>query len=231
MYNVAAGVACALVLALVVLPGRRAPGRLLRFLETRVLIAAGLISYPAFLWHEPLLRWLRRPRRPVQRDDQRRLAGGDSVAWEKTSPQERRHGTDRLLRTILEVADAHAAANPDAPRLAVGDLSRPEGGSFDARHGILEEFGTGGGALGHVSHQNGLDVDVYYPRKDGRERGPGSLDQVDLGLSQDIVDRFVAAGAQLVLVGPRTGLTGPPGVVAPARRHDDHMHVRLPPAG
>lgn len=155
----------------------------------------------------------------------------DPVAWEKTNPLERRYGTDRLIRTILEVAEAHAAANPGAPRLAIGDLSRPEGGSFDARHGIVEEFGTGGGALGHVSHQNGLDVDVYYPRRDRRERGPGSLEQVDVELAQDLVDRFVAAGAQLVFVGPRTGLTGLAGVVAPAPRHDDHMHVRLPPAG
>ena len=131
---------------------------------------------------------------------------------------------------ILDVAREHRLSNSTAPRLAVGDLSRPRGGSFDATYGIVGEFGPGRGTLGHVSHQNGLDVDVYYPRRDRRERAPRSLGQIDRKLSQDLVDRFVAAGAQLVFVGPRTALSGPPGVVQPLARHDDHMHVRLPPA-
>jgi peptidoglycan/LPS O-acetylase OafA/YrhL len=53
-------VGCTLLLALVVLPpssgGRRAV--LTRVLESRVLTAAGLVSYSLFLWHEPLVRWL-----------------------------------------------------------------------------------------------------------------------------------------------------------------------------
>jgi murein endopeptidase len=45
----------------------------------------------------------------------------------------RRWGTDRLVRTVLEVAAGYAAAHPDAPRLVVGDLSRPHGGEFGRR--------------------------------------------------------------------------------------------------
>jgi hypothetical protein len=152
----------------------------------------------------------------------------DPVLWTAPNRDERRHGTDRLVRTILRVAAEYAAANPDAPRVAVGDLSLPHGGSFDARHGIVGEFGPGRGTLGHVSHQNGLDVDIYYPRLDRAERAPDSLEEIDLRLAQDLVDRFVAAGAQFVFVGPRTGLTGPPAIVQPTVRHDDHLHVRLP---
>lgn len=152
----------------------------------------------------------------------------DPVKWTKPNPPSRRHGTDRLIRTILDVAREHARANPDGARMAVGDISRPKGGSFDARYGVLKEFGIGDAGSGHVSHQNGLDVDVYYPRRDGRERGADSLDDIDIGLAQDLVDRFVAAGAQFVFVGPRTPLTGPARVVQPLFRHDDHLHVRLP---
>jgi len=154
----------------------------------------------------------------------------DPVGWTRPNRPDRRHGTDRLLRIVLAVARAHRAAHPGAPRVVVGDLSRPHGGDFGARHGVLGEFG-GPGTLGHVSHQNGLDVDVYYPRRDRRERGPDRLADVDRRLAQDLVDRFVAAGAQFVFVGPRLGLRGPPAVVQPLERHDDHLHVRLPPAG
>jgi len=153
----------------------------------------------------------------------------DPVRWTAPNDSGRRYGTDRLIRMIMEIAEGHAAANPGAPRMAIGDLSRRYGGSFDGSHGILQEFGTGGGTLGHHSHQNGLDVDVYYPRRDRLERGPDSLGDIDLALAQKLVDSFVAAGALSIFVGPRTGLTGPSGIVQPLDRHDDHIHVRLPP--
>jgi hypothetical protein len=153
----------------------------------------------------------------------------DPVRWTAPNREDRRWATDRLVRSILDVARGYAEANPGAARIAIGDLSRPGGGPFDARFGVLGEFGAPGGTLGHVSHQNGLDADVYYPRLDRAERAPDRLEDVDLVLAQELVDRFVAAGAQLVFVGPRTGLRGPPSVVQPLVRHDDHFHVRLPP--
>jgi murein endopeptidase len=129
----------------------------------------------------------------------------------------RRYGTDRLLRVILDVLRAYSAAHPNAPRVAIGDLSRPHGGDFGKRFG----------GLGHSSHQNGRDVDIYYPRRDGRERAPRRPAQIDRALAQDLVDRFVRAGAQYVFVGPHTRLRGPHGVVQQLVHHDDHMHVRI----
>ena len=113
---------------------------------------------------------------------------------------------------------AYHAAHPLAPRVGIGDLSRPRGGDFGPRFGLP----------GHVSHQNGLDVDVYYPRLDGRERAPAGARQVDRRLAQALVDLFVRAGADVVFVGPNTGLRGPSRVVQELAHHDNHLHARLP---
>ena len=79
----------------------------------------------------------------------------------------------------------------------------------------------------HVSHQNGLDVDVYYPRRDGWLRAPTSTAQIDRRLSQDLLDDFVAAGASMIFVGYGTDLRGPRDVVIPYPNHENHMHVRF----
>jgi murein endopeptidase len=130
----------------------------------------------------------------------------------------RRFGTERLVRTVLTVVEQFRAAHPDAPRIGIGDLSRPRGGDLGPRYGLP----------GHVSHQNGLDVDIYYPRRDGLERAPESAQQIDRALAQELVERFVRAGASRVFVGPLTGLSGDPAVVQVLPRHDNHLHVRLP---
>jgi murein endopeptidase len=136
-----------------------------------------------------------------------------------TSPNRgwRRHGTDRLVRVVLRVLRDYAAAHPLAPRVGIGDLSRPRGGDFGPRFGLP----------GHVSHQNGLDVDVYYPRLDGHERAPKGASEIERRLSQALVDLFVRAGADVVFVGPNTGLRGPGAVVQELTHHDNHLHVRL----
>jgi len=179
---------------------------------------------------EAAIQWRRS--RALGKPNRGRLAGGvelpaagthfvtvDPVTGTSPNRPWRRYGTDRLLEVLLRVAADHAAAHPDAPRLVVGDLSRPHGGRFGPEYG----------GDGHHSHQNGLDVDVYYPRRDGRERVPARVAQVDRRLAQDLVDRFVRAGAQYVFVGPATGLRGPRKVVMTLGNHDDHLHVRIRP--
>jgi murein endopeptidase len=125
----------------------------------------------------------------------------------------RRWGTDRLVRVVLRVTREFALAHPHAARIGVGDLSLPHGGYFGPKH---------------ATHQNGLNVDVYYPRLDGRERPPELVSEIDMRLAHELVDRFVAAGAELVYVGPNTPLKGPPGVVIPLWNHDNHLHVLIP---
>lgn len=59
-YNTVMAVVCALLIALVVLPpvGAARPPAHVRVLEWRPLVAAGVISYSLFLWHEPLVRFM-----------------------------------------------------------------------------------------------------------------------------------------------------------------------------
>jgi hypothetical protein len=164
-----------------------------------------------------------------------RLVGGVRLAaesehhftWDpvrRRSPNRgwRRYGNRRLVTTTTHILEEYAAANPRAARVGVGDLSRRHGGDFGARFG----------GIGHASHQNGLDVDIYYPRRDRRELAPRTPRQIDRRLAQDLVNRFVAAGAAKIFIGPNTGLRGPPAVVEvlPAY-HDNHLHVRLPGDG
>jgi murein endopeptidase len=148
--------------------------------------------------------------------------GAQFFTWDpvlKRSPNRpwRRWGSDRLIRMLLEVLDGYFAAHPFAPRVGIGDLSRPRGGVFDERFG----------GRGHASHQNGLDVDVYYPRRDQQELAAQRPADIDRPLAQDLANRFVQAGAVYVFVGPRTGLRGPRKIVQRLVYHDDHMHVRI----
>jgi peptidoglycan/LPS O-acetylase OafA/YrhL len=57
--TLALSLACALLLALVVLPSRR-QGAVVRMLGSRPLQWSGLVSYGVFLWHEPLVWFLAR---------------------------------------------------------------------------------------------------------------------------------------------------------------------------
>jgi murein endopeptidase len=146
------------------------------------------------------------------------VEGPGWVTWnpvEDSVPNEphRLYGHERTIRTVVSAIAAYRAANPDAPRVVVGDISFRGGGPMEL----------------HRSHQNGLDVDLYYPRLDGSLRAPRTSRQLDRKLAQDLLDRFVAAGAQMVFVGYSTGLRGPPKVVIPYPNHEDHMHVRFPP--
>ena len=148
------------------------------------------------------------------------VEGPDWVTWNPITDsipnaRNRLYGNERTIRAILSVVEAYRAANPRAPRVVVGDISFKGGGPMDS----------------HVSHQNGLDVDIYYPRLDRSLREARLPDAIDRRLAQDLLDRFIGAGATMVFVGYGTGLNGPAGVVIPYPNHENHMHVRFPPRG
>ena len=147
------------------------------------------------------------------------VEGPDWVTWNPNTDSvpnlpRRLYGNERTIRAVIAVLEEYRAANPKAPRVVVGDISFEHGGPMDA----------------HVSHQNGLDVDIYYPRLDRGLRAPKLPSAIDRRLSQDLLDRFIAAGAHMVFVGYATGLRGPSEIVIPYPNHENHMHVRFPRA-
>ncbi|MGH2985905.1 MAG: penicillin-insensitive murein endopeptidase [Solirubrobacterales bacterium] len=144
----------------------------------------------------------------------------DPVLKRRPDRDWRRWGTDELVRSTLEVVREFRRRHPGAPRVGIGDLSLPRGGYFGPEVS---------GGIGHATHQNGLDVDVYYPRRDRRERPPDAPDEVDVGLAQELVDLFVEAGATTIYVGPSLPLRGPGDVVTPLVNHDNHLHARIAP--
>lgn len=148
--------------------------------------------------------------------------GQDFFTWDpirERSPNRswRRYGCDFAMKKLLRVLRRLRVRFPEAPRFAIGDLSRPRGGKFGRRYG----------GLGHASHQSGVDIDVPYPRWDGLERRPDTVDDIDFELSQALVDALVHAGAKYVFVGPGTELRGRRKVVQRLVHHDEHLHVRF----
>ena len=150
----------------------------------------------------------------------------DFVTWDpvlKQTPNRgwRRWGTHEARRHDARSCCASTATPTRRPRACWSATSRAATAASSARRY---------GGLGHATHQNGLDVDVYYPRKDGLERAARRPSQVDRALAQDLVDRFVDAGAIRIYVGPQPrACSGRRRVVSPLVYHDDHLHVRLSP--
>jgi Penicillin-insensitive murein endopeptidase len=175
-------------------------------------------AYPKVIWHSAISMGLPYDGHLID-GTQLPIDGPAWVTWDPVTnsvpnQSERLYGNQRTIRAIIEVTEAYRAAHPEAPPVVIGDISRKGGGPMTDEH---------------VSHQNGLDVDVYYPRIDGKLRAPTASDQIDTALAQDLLDRFVAAGAQMIFVGYHAGLRGPAGVVIPYPNHEYHMHVRFPP--
>ena len=147
------------------------------------------------------------------------LVTWDNVLQRSPNRALRRYGTQKLIDTVQLLSLDYGTRFPIGPRLVVGDLSRKHGGPFGV------EFG----GVGHASHQNGLDVDVYYPRKDGLEIPPTAPSQIDRERAQWLVNR-VAHTARFVFIGPNTGIKPPSRNVQflPAY-HDNHFHLRIYP--
>jgi murein endopeptidase len=162
-------------------------------------------------WHGRLINGVQLPE-----------AGTDFLTWDEVLHQSpnrgsRRWGTEALVVLLDRVTREFREAHPGVPPVLISDLSREHGGPFGRRYG----------GLGHASHQNGLDADVMYPRRDGAVRAAERPSEVDRALAQDLVDRFRAAGAVRLYVGLHLHLRGPRNVVVAIPHHDDHVHVRI----
>ena len=127
----------------------------------------------------------------------------------------RRWGTDDLVRTTLRVLREFARRHPHAPRIGVGDLGLRHGGYFGPEVG---------GGIGHATHQNGLDVDVYYPRRIAASGRRSPSTRSTCGCPRRCVDLFVDAGRADDLRRPE------PAAQRPAGRGHAARQPRQPPA-
>jgi penicillin-insensitive murein endopeptidase len=83
----------------------------------------------------------------------------------------RNFGTFELITMIKTIAGEMADLFPHRERLQIGDVANQHGGSLGK----------------HKSHQNGLDADIVYFRKNGAEQNPGWVG--------NFVEKFVVKGA------------------------------------
>ncbi len=129
---------------------------------------------------------------------EQRVGGSDRTRW----------GNCRVVRAVLGGLAAYRRRNPDAPRVAVGDMSLRHGGEID----------------GHATHENGRQIDLYFPRRDRDMREPHTVGQVDLELSRALVQAMLHAGAYRVLIGRDIDMATPRRVLR-RPHHDDHLHA------
>jgi murein endopeptidase len=127
-----------------------------------------------------------------------RIGGSDRTRW----------GDCGVVRAVLRGIAAYRRRNPDAPPVAVGDMALRHGGPID----------------GHATHQNGRQIDLYFPRRDRKRREPHTVGQVDMRLSGELVGAMLRTGAKLVLVGPHIRIRTSARVIR-WPHHDDHLHA------
>src|SRR5262249_36980227 len=121
---------------------------------------ARVLVFPKIEWHHARSLGLPYGGRLVD-GTQLPVKAPDWVPWNPITDSvpnlpNRLYGNEHTIRTILSVTHAYRAAHPHAARVVIGDISRDTGGPMDD----------------HLSHQNGLDVDVYFPRVDGYLSAP-----------------------------------------------------------
>lgn len=148
----------------------------------------------------------------------------------------RHWGHPDLIAFLTELG--RRADEADLGTLLIGDMAQPRGGPMP---------------YGHVSHQSGLDVDVWYrldlaPMPRGAREGLEEISFVDHTTGRVDPERWTDRHAELVhlaAVHPRVSRIFVDGAikrdlcarswtdrswlrrVRPYPRHDDHMHVRL----
>ena len=128
--------------------------------------------------------------------------------------REKRHGRSEVLQALKHVCGEWAKAFPSGPRIGIGNISYPSGGSMPP----------------HTSHQQGVDVDL----------SPVATTEEEIALTWDNPKYSQQRTQQLVnlvrnnpILGVRTILFNDPNLqgVEPWAGHDNHLHVSFFPSG
>jgi murein endopeptidase len=140
-------------------------------------------------------------------------AGPDHSAWnfraQRNGGSDRtRWGHCRVVRAVLPGLAAYRDRNPDAPPVAVGDMALRHGSEID----------------GHSTHENGRQIDICLPRRDGKFREPHTVAQVDPRLTCELVRALLNAGTDQILIGPNIRI-GTPTRAIPWPNLDDRLRA------
>lgn len=121
-------------------------------------------------------------------------------------------GTKELIDLIENVGFDWYLLHSEGPRIGILDMSLQYGGPFPP----------------HETHQNGLDVDVRYVRKDDVE-APITINdpQYDRDRSGVLISLFLDYGAEFIFTSD-TELAQLDPQIKFVPQHENHFHVRLP---
>ena len=157
------------------------------------------------------------PRAP----DRRRAVPGPESALDDLGPRPRPGPRSRLA--ALRQRQAH-------PPPALGRPGLPPGHPDAPRLVSATSAATAAGRSTSTSRTRTGSTSTSTTRAlDRREVAPTSVEQVDVPLSRDLLNRFVAANAEFVFVGPHLPLHGPRGVVEPlVGARQPHARAHLP---
>ena len=130
-----------------------------------------------------------------------------------------------MINIIEGAGRAWHDGNQSPPRIGIGDLSKGNAST--------EEFG--GSFPPHTSHQNGLDVDIRYIRKDNKEDGLNLLDTLerrnyDTTATIALMNYLFSNGtAARIIVSQYCGISFKyvPATYDTTGAHDNHFHLRI----
>src|SRR5476649_1997499 len=161
----------------------------------------------------------------------------DGPGYEAIRISRNRHWGQPVTLHFIETLSQKVHALGQAP-LYIGDIGQPRGGPSP---------------IGHASHQNGLDADIWYERQPGPPRKPADRENPRLrplvledrtlddqvfnaqhvalirtaaempNLDRMFVNRWIKARLCQTTTGDRSWLHK----VVPWYGHDDHFHIRL----
>ncbi|NUN13541.1 MAG: penicillin-insensitive murein endopeptidase [Myxococcales bacterium] len=126
-------------------------------------------------------------------------------------PEEDAWGAPEAIACVELVAAEWSTRYPKRPRVGIGDISRRNGGRFAP----------------HVTHRNGLDIDVRPMKRSSEGRTTVSHNAYSRAYTKDLIDLFTEVCAvQRVLFNDPVLIKQMKNVRRSAGHHD-HLHVSL----
>jgi peptidoglycan hydrolase-like protein with peptidoglycan-binding domain len=131
------------------------------------------------------------------------------------NPDDRQFGTVLTIDSITEIARNWNLANPDGPRIGIGDISLRGGGSFRNTDGTLA----------HAEHKEGKDIDIRPLRIDGGEMPTDIKSSTyDREQTRELINT-IRENTNVVRILFNDPVLIGEGIAKKAAGHDNHIHI------